>query len=51
MNNHSPTFHIFKHRINLKRSLFEIELLLSLRPKTLAKTIAGTATPATRWHE
>jgi hypothetical protein len=37
--------------INLKRSLFEIEVLLNLRPKELAKIIAGTAVPATRWNE
>jgi hypothetical protein len=37
--------------INLKRSLFEIELLMNLRPKSLLKLTAGTAAPVTRWKE
>ena len=37
--------------INLKRSLFEVELLLNFRPKIRAKSVVIRATPVTRWNE
>jgi hypothetical protein len=37
--------------MNLKRSLFDIELLLNLRPKIRAKSVVIRATPVTRWNE
>jgi hypothetical protein len=37
--------------MNLKRSLFDIELLLNLRTKIQPQLVAIKATPVTRWNE
>ena len=37
--------------VNLKRSLFEIESMLKLRPKTPVKKAAVTQVVASRWNE